>query len=204
MRSSSNVGHTAPPFSAIKDNKELRLAWFGPQFELQLKSATDLGAAPLKKPQHEDFSCYADWSSGAALDAKSSDDLLEAFNYYYTKANTRYLKGVFNCNAGCAGVSGAVLTAVPTAGISLLALPVGAYSFSKGARSIQQSNECKAQAAAIWQEMQLRGLQLEHSTGEQVCWWFKNVGSGLAQMAGGKVGGAVGSKVAGAAFHALK
>jgi hypothetical protein len=52
--------------------------------------------------------------------------------------------------------------------------------------------------------MQRRGLQLEHSTGEHVLWWFKNIGSGLAQMAGGKIGGSVGSKVAAAALHALK
>jgi hypothetical protein len=89
MISSLNVGQTAAPFSAFKENKELRLAWFGSEFKLQVKSATDLGAAPLNKPQHEDFSCYAAWSSGAALDAKSSEDLFEAFNYYYTKANTR-------------------------------------------------------------------------------------------------------------------
>jgi hypothetical protein len=203
MEFAPNVRHTVPSFSAIKENRDLRLAWFGPDLILTAPSATDSGAAPLKKPQHEDFSDYAHWSSGAALDAKSSDDLLYAFNYYYKKANTRYLKGLFECNAGCAGVSGALLTAIPTHGMSLLALPVGAYSVVRGAKAIKQSNECKAKAAAIWQEMQQRGLQLEHSTGEHVLWWFKNAGIGCVQMVGGKVGGTVCSKVAEVAFHAL-
>jgi hypothetical protein len=138
------------------------------------------------------------------LDAKSIDDLLYAFKYYFDKANKRYLTGLFKSSAGCAGVSGSLTAAIPTHGLSLLLFPYGVYKWGEGTRSMQQSLECKAKAAVIWQEMQRRRVQLERSTGEHVVWWIKNAGSGATQMACGKVVGTLGGEFLGAVVQAYK
>jgi hypothetical protein len=72
---------------------------------------------------------------------------------------------------------------------------------AQGAVSFTHGWQASAALRLYWWR---RSLQLERSTGEQVLWWIKNAGINLAQTAGGKVGGGVSSKVAGAAFQALK
>jgi hypothetical protein len=49
MDSPSNARQNAPSFGAIQEDEQLRLAWFGLEFKLHVKSASDVGAAPLKK-----------------------------------------------------------------------------------------------------------------------------------------------------------
>jgi hypothetical protein len=184
--------HDYLTFDRLKDSKRGRAGWFGPNFKLHMPSLTDENYKLMKKPQDEDFSAYVGWSSGAELQCYPMWELQDAFTYYYDKANYRYFQGLFGMSSSTSALATGLSLAVPTMGISAAFVPLAAGGIAMALRTLRKCNESKAKAAAIWAEMDRRGMPLEpHSTGRQVMAWIKGSGIGAAKMVGGKVFGAI-------------